>query len=454
MSTRRWRIDALEPVDVGPARLEAKPPDGTGFGHFTVYATRTGVFPYTDPDGRVVWELRHPQDVLAPEAMASLARVVAVRGHPRDAKGRPIDVTTENVKQLSVGHTGDAWTHERRFGYDHPKGRLTITDAGVLESVVTRGRFQVSMGYTVVHTDEAGTFEGIAYTRRQTQIRYNHIAIDIDEGRAGTAELTLDEGDSRLTIDAARAAHQGDDRRTTTVKVQVGKMELDFKDAGEAKIVSDAIDERDRKIADQAKEYEKLKAENDALKATKDPKADDGKGPPKGGDPDPKKDPKGDEKRDPPKTDAADIKAAFVRLDTAIAYLGPKPEEVAKLRDELLAVKPAEGETLVQAISREALKRKRPDEAKAIADATGLYCETRFDAEVDALRKRDTTGNLAAAVGGAGAPPKADETKPHTEEGRKVADAKIIADSTALNDPLSVFQGGGVTFNRSNPEKK
>lgn len=143
--------------------------------------TRTGVFPYLNPDGTIRHELRHPIDVYAADSLATLALLPVTNGHPAER------VTADNAKVLAVGCTGE------RADVDGADVRIMmrVTDAAAV-SVVDNGRRELSCGYTVDLIEGPGVYDGKPYTHRQTNIRYNHLAL-VDRARVGsTARLNID----------------------------------------------------------------------------------------------------------------------------------------------------------------------------------------------------------------------------------------------------------------------
>lgn len=140
--------------------------------------TRTGVFPYRREDGTVQWELRHPDDVLKPDSLATLGFKPVTNDHP------PEDVGPENFSKFSVGTTG-----QDVIGVDDPKvhdfGFVTVSlilnRRDVLDDL-RGGKDELSCGYHCDVEEERGTYQGVPYTARQRNIRYNHLAV-VGKGR-------------------------------------------------------------------------------------------------------------------------------------------------------------------------------------------------------------------------------------------------------------------------------
>ena len=172
--------------DKGVVRGEAKI-TSEGFLKARAIVTRCGVFLYKNPDGTVRKELRHPDDVLQTESLDSMKMVPMVDGHPPERL-----VTASNAKKLSIGYTGEVVEKEMPFIV----ANLIITDAASVKEVKSKKKNQLSLGYTVDLVPEKGLYYGEPYEFRQTNIRYNHLAL-VDQARAGPeARIALDRCDA------------------------------------------------------------------------------------------------------------------------------------------------------------------------------------------------------------------------------------------------------------------
>lgn len=90
------RYDASE-IDL--SRIERTPSGGL---RIPAHPTRVGVFHYREADGTVRRELRSPEEVFAPESLASLRGAPVTNLHPVIGF-----VTPDSWKALAVGHVGD-----------------------------------------------------------------------------------------------------------------------------------------------------------------------------------------------------------------------------------------------------------------------------------------------------------------------------------------------------------
>ena len=170
-------------------------------------ATRTGVLIYRNADGSIRRELRHPDDVFHPDAMASLAMIPVTVDHPT------VLVNADNSASLSVGSTGE----NIRRQDNHVIAPLTITAKRGIEAV-EGGKQELSMGYTVQLDAVTGIYEGEEYTHRQRNIRYNHLAI-VNVARAGRA--------ARLNIDGVSVPINVDAEEINMHKIRIDGIEYD-----------------------------------------------------------------------------------------------------------------------------------------------------------------------------------------------------------------------------------
>ena len=166
--------------------IQAPHIDQNGYLVADAFPTKCGVFAYRKEDGTVSRELRHEDDVFQPESLESLKDRPIVDEHPAN----PMD--SRNTRLLSRGHVGQ---NVERQG-DHVKANLVVTDEDLIQKMNTRGKRQLSCGYTADVVEESGSYKGLPYESRQTNIRYNHLAA-VWKGRAGpTAQIHLDADDA------------------------------------------------------------------------------------------------------------------------------------------------------------------------------------------------------------------------------------------------------------------
>jgi len=226
--------------DAGELIGSAKRTD-EGFILADAVVSRTGVFVYQDGKGGVRRELRHPDDVFKADSLETLKLVPITNGHPK-----PIGtfVTRANADSLAVGQTGDNI---------RPDGRFLMAPLKVIKAdgidAIDKGRRGLSCGYKCDLMEEAGTYNGEPFTHRQTNIRYNHLAL-VDKGRAGDM--------ARINLDADDAAQvDPSETREDQMSTILSKITVDG-------IAYDAAPEVANKLA---KETARADAAENALKA-------------------------------------------------------------------------------------------------------------------------------------------------------------------------------------------
>jgi len=143
--------------------------------------TRTGVFTYVNADGSLRKELRHPEDVLSLMSLNSMKMIPVTDNHPTEF------VTSENSKSLMVGYVGE---NIRPDGI-YIIAPIVITNKNTVDSAMN-GKQQLSLGYETDLVEEAGEYDGVRYDFRQTNIRYNHLAIVISARAGAEAKLKFD----------------------------------------------------------------------------------------------------------------------------------------------------------------------------------------------------------------------------------------------------------------------
>lgn len=148
--------------------------------------TRTGIFEYAKVGGGVQRELRLPEHVFAPAALAGLDGVpltfdAATLDHPRDGNGA---VRADNFRRHVVG-----FVRAPRQDGDHVRAQVRIMDQGAV-SAVQAGVKDLSVGYYSdlvpipggIHRDSAGVEHRADFL--QTNVQGNHVAL-VRRGRAG-----------------------------------------------------------------------------------------------------------------------------------------------------------------------------------------------------------------------------------------------------------------------------
>lgn len=354
------------------ARLDEE----TGFLHAPIRSTRTGVFEYRRADGTTSRELRHPEDVFDEASLESLKRVVLTEGHPRKSDGSPLDVTTDNVETLQVGHGGDTIRRENVGGWDHPTLDATVTRKAVVRKILDQRMDQVSMGYRTIIVEESGEYMGVPYDRRQTQIRYNHCAVAIPAGRGGpTVNIHLDEDDA-VQIEPTQPDKRKQNR--TMLNLTIDGATVSFEDVSLGQIVKSALEKRDAQINAAKAEAKKKSDELDATTAKLDQATKDLE-----------ESKKADEAPDMASA-VVEVLEVVAKADAALGGLN------AKERAELLATKVDEGGDLVSSIRKAVVLKACADEAEVLAKKSDAYLEARFDSLVSSSSSRSDAANRSA----------------------------------------------------------
>lgn len=228
-----------------------------GFLRVQMRATRVGVFKYLRKDGSVVKELRHPDDVFAPESLATLQGKPITLLHPKNIPNGL--VTSRNVGQISVGLTGDSPVVSENAFVD-TSGTIT-NEKGVREverRMATKQDQEVSCGYKCDMIEESGVFNGEVYDRRQVNIQYNHVAL-VPKGRAGNnCKLRLDE-DEAILYDKHI---QLEDNSMETIKIDGQEFEVSTEAAKSFRKLEAKHDEA---LSTSKKETAKAEAKADAI---------------------------------------------------------------------------------------------------------------------------------------------------------------------------------------------
>lgn len=224
--------------------------------------TRTGVFLYQNADGSTRRELRHPDDVFSKDSLDTMKMIPITDGHPEN---RAVD--SANVKELTIGTVGETITVDGRYVL----ASLNITHADGIDSVDS-GRKELSLGYHTQVIKEDGEYNGERYDHRQTQIKYNHLAI-VDQARAGSvARLVLDSNDAFQVDNNERKKGM---ERLVTFTVDG----IEYQASPEIKVKLERLDAENKKLKEDLEEEEKKKdkaeAERDALQEKVDKEKED-----------------------------------------------------------------------------------------------------------------------------------------------------------------------------------
>ena len=216
--------------------------------------TRCGVFLYKNADGTVRKELRHPDDVLLPESLESVKMIPVVNGHPPERL-----VSAENAKRLAVGYTGESVEQEMPYII----ANVMVTDKDAVEEIKGKKKNELSLGYTTDLIPDSGTYYGEPYEFRQTNIRYNHLAL-VDQARAGPeARIALDGEDAEEILkEEAEVAN----KKMRKVKIDAEEYMLEDDAANKFESLMKAHQDLMGQHEALKGEHEKLMAERDSLR--------------------------------------------------------------------------------------------------------------------------------------------------------------------------------------------
>lgn len=169
---------------------------------------RTGVQVYRMADGSTVRRYRPPEEVFAPDSMASWDRLVITADHP------PKFIDANNAKQYQRGATGTQATRDGKFLVLD----LLISDGDLVGDVLANRRRQISGGYKALIDRTPGTSpDGEVYDEVMREIRGNHVAM-VGAARGGP-EL-------QPALDSADPSRVAVRDRTADPEVPVAKMKL------------------------------------------------------------------------------------------------------------------------------------------------------------------------------------------------------------------------------------
>lgn len=272
MKVQRFDLSTIEPPAI----------TSQGYLKADAIATRAGIFLYRMGDGSIRRELRHPDDVFNPDSMRSLGGIPVTEDHPRE----PLDA--KNTKKYAVGYTADGVTRDG----DYLRTRVTVTDQGSIDQVITGQKKELSCGYLTDVLMETGDYMGEPYDARQTNIVYNHLAL-VTQGRAGPeARVKLDAADavmepkedgqqkistqekknlltSEASVESPLSSNtQKGDSPMAKVKIDNAEYEVSDTVASLVSAKLQKLDETEKALADAKKESEKLAGKADGLEAT------------------------------------------------------------------------------------------------------------------------------------------------------------------------------------------
>ena len=138
------------------------------------------------------------------------------------------------------------------------------------------GKRGFSCGYTCDLVDESGTYLGVPYTKRQTNIRYNHLSL-VNEGRAGEdARIKLDTTDALRMDSADPRLHKQDAtdgvarNKTLEEQTDMKTISIDSVDYQADEAVLNVLNTAKSDLSAKENELASIKADKATLEATRD----------------------------------------------------------------------------------------------------------------------------------------------------------------------------------------
>lgn len=197
-------------VDVGTLQPPKRMADGRLVAD--VLITKPGIFEYPDAKypGGIRRELRSDEEVFSKATMDSFQMMPATQVHP------PELLTPITARAWSVGATSEQVSRVRVDNEtDHVASKVMVADAATIRKLEA-GDTAVSVGYAVRIDERGGTHPKYGrYDVSQHDIRGNHLAVAIGQGRAGRmARVRMDAELSPEERVALAAKVRGDDIAT------------------------------------------------------------------------------------------------------------------------------------------------------------------------------------------------------------------------------------------------
>lgn len=360
------RLGKVDRTPVGGVRVPA-------------HVTRVGVLTYRADDGSVTREFRPPEEVFAPESLATLRAVPVTDLHPDRM------VTSANYRELSRGHVAD----DVRQDGELVAATVVVQDADLIGKIERRDRQEISCGYTAKIDPTPGEWNGERYDQIQREIRYNHVALGPDGwGRAGSdVALRLDAktgdalppgGEAHATKTSAPT--NGDAKETRSMTIKIDGVEYPLGTDAEKEAAAKAY-ARERDSA--AGRFDALSKELEATKANL--------------------------------AEALDPK----RMDAAVSARVALVEQARKLAGETFrADGKTDREVMVAAL-------EAGDATIKLDGRSDEYVRGMFDVAVRSSASRGAVGDLARAHDAAVHAPRTDKVEPHPRDAMIARNAQM-----------------------------
>lgn len=219
-------------------------------------AARTGVYQYVSTEldlpgpARIVNVYRPPEEVFAPESMASYIDKDVTNDHPSDL------VNSTTFREVSVGHVRGV----ERDG-DNLVVDMIIKDQSAIDEIES-GKAELSPGYTAEYVEEPGQApDGTLYELVQRDIKINHNAV-VNAARAGKVARIFDHKPKGVPMAQRKVFLDSKKSRSITVDEEValvvedaiGTLQKTLDEANERADKAEAAkDEAEEKVAEAKK---------------------------------------------------------------------------------------------------------------------------------------------------------------------------------------------------------
>ncbi|MDH0758022.1 DUF2213 domain-containing protein [Pseudomonas juntendi] len=224
-------------------------------------AARTGVYQYVSTEldlpgpARIVNVYRPPEEVFAPESMASYIDKDVTNDHPSDL------VNSTTFREVSVGHVRGV----ERDG-DNLVVDMIIKDQSAIDDIES-GKAELSPGYTAEYVEQPGQApDGTPYELVQRDIKINHNAV-VDAARAGKVARIFDHKPKGIPTMATRKVFLDSKKSRSVILDEETATVVEDAVSGLMKTLDEANERADK--AEAAKDEAEEKAE-EAKKSTSD----------------------------------------------------------------------------------------------------------------------------------------------------------------------------------------
>jgi hypothetical protein len=218
--------------------------DADGFLYDSPITGRVGIQEYRRADGTVVRELRLPEEVFHPDALASAKGKPITVDHPAGGK-----VNKSNAHRVTVG----TLISEAKQDGDYVRNDLVIHSPDAIGD-----RRQLSYGYTAKMDETPGEHPLYGrYDSIQRHIRINHLSVVKSARAGGIAKLNLDGNEDFLNPQ---------EHQTMTVKVKLDNG-IEYDAAPEVAVELNKLRADASTAAEQLKTIPQLQAKVDALES-------------------------------------------------------------------------------------------------------------------------------------------------------------------------------------------